>query len=265
MDTAVVNYYENYREEDRITTNNARRIEFLTTVNQLESLLTGKLDILDCASGTGTYAFYLADKGHRLTATDITPRHISYINEHLKEKPYTMETRVLEATDLSCFSDESFDIVLNMGPFYHLTSEEPRKKCFEESLRALRKGGYLITSYIPRLYLNQMIALADNKYLDKKLLSQIKNTGILEHDDPKCFWTDTYYSSYDEMQNLYMKYGLDIIKHFAQDGLAPLFHNRVDQWNDEQFETWLSYHFSVCSEKTIIDMSNHVIIIGQKK
>ena len=110
-----------------------------------------------------------------------------------------------------------------------------------------------------------MIALADNKYLDKKLLSQIKNTGILEHDDPKCFWTDTYYSSYDEMQNLYMKYGLDIIKHFAQDGLAPLFHNRVDQWNDEQFETWLSYHFSVCSEKTIIDMSNHVIIIGQKK
>ena len=27
MSNEVVNYYENYREEDRITTNNARRIE----------------------------------------------------------------------------------------------------------------------------------------------------------------------------------------------------------------------------------------------
>ena len=29
MTNEVVNYYENYREEDRITTNIARRIEFL--------------------------------------------------------------------------------------------------------------------------------------------------------------------------------------------------------------------------------------------
>ena len=27
--------------------------------------------ILDCAAGTGVYAFYLADKGHDVTATDM--------------------------------------------------------------------------------------------------------------------------------------------------------------------------------------------------
>ena len=32
MKNYVVENYENYREEDRLSTNNARRIEFLTTV-----------------------------------------------------------------------------------------------------------------------------------------------------------------------------------------------------------------------------------------
>ena len=45
MSNAVVNYYENYHEEDRITTNNARRIEFLTTIHKFDELLSGNLDI----------------------------------------------------------------------------------------------------------------------------------------------------------------------------------------------------------------------------
>lgn len=265
MNNGVINYYENYKEENRITTNNARRIEFLTTVNQFEKIFTHNLKILDCAAGTGVYTFYLADKGHELTATDITPRHIDYINKCLKSKPYSVETHVLDATDMSCFADASFDVVLNMGPFYHLTKENLRKKCFEESLRVLKQGGYLVTAYIPRMFLNQMLVMSDEKYIDERFLTQIRDTGILTQDDPKCFWTDTYYSSYEEMQELYKKYGLEIISHFAQDGLAPLFHNTVDSWNENQFNTWFKYHLSVCSQKSIIDMSNHVIIIGKKK
>ena len=145
-----------------------------------------------------------------------------------------------------------------------MIDEKARKKCLEESLRVLKKGGYFVVAYIPRLYLNQMIAMLDVKYVDEQLLSQIKTTGVLKHNDPNCFWTDTYYSSYDEMQALFRDNNLDVVMHFAQDGMSPLFHNTVDMWNDEQFDTWLAYHLSVCAEKTIIDMSNHVVIIGKK-
>jgi len=109
-----------------------------------------------------------------------------------------------------------------------------------------------------------MIVMSDTKYIDEILLNQIKNTGVLRSDDPKCFWTDTYYSSYEEMQQLYQNNGLSIEKHFAQDGMAPMFHKTVDTWSDEQFETWYRYHLSVCEEKSIIDMSNHVVIVGRK-
>lgn len=260
----VVSYYETYKEEDRLTTNNARKIEFVTTIRILDSIIGGNKNILDCAAGTGRYAFYFADKGHKVTATDITPRHIDYIRNELENKHYSMESFVLDATDMTCFDDETFDVVLNMGPLYHLTEEGKRYQCFTESLRVLKKGGLLVAAYIPRLYLNQMIAMSDIKYLDMEFLNQIKDTGILKHEDPKCFWTDTYYSSYEEMEELFRKHAIKTVKHFAQDGLLPMLKKKADQWNDEQFKMWCDYHCSVCEEKSIIGMSNHVVIVGRK-
>lgn len=105
--------------------------------------------------------------------------------------------------------------------------------------------------------------LRDKTYaMDTRVLDAV---DMSRHDDPKCFWTDTYYSSYEEMQELYKECSLEIVDHFAQDGLLPLFHEKADQWDQEQFDTWFHYHLSVCSEKSIIDMSNHVIIVGKKK
>ena len=151
MKNHVVETYESYKEENRLTTNNARRIEFETTVRVMEELIgTGK-KILDCAAGTGVYAFHFADRGHEVTATDITPRHVEIMNRILEEKDYKMHTAVLDAADMSMFADESFDVVFNMGPMYHLIDEKQRNKCMEESLRVLKKGGLLFMQISPDL------------------------------------------------------------------------------------------------------------------
>lgn len=264
MKNYVVDSYENYREEDRLSTNNARRIEFITTSRIIDSYIGENKTILDCAAGTGIYSFYFADKGHTVTAADLTPRHISVINEKLKDKPYHMKTAVADATDMSDFEDESFDIVLNMGPFYHLTEENDRRKCLSESLRVLKKGGLLFTAYIPRTFVFQYVALTDKKYLNEKLSCKLLETGVLKHDDENCFWTDTYYSSAEEMEQLYTQNCVEIIDHFAQDGMTPLFSEKVDQWSDDEFKIWCEHHFRICREKTLLGASNHVIIAGRK-
>lgn len=264
MKNHVIESYENYREEDRLTTNNARRIEFINTVKILDEHIKEKSKILDCAAGTGVYAFYFAEREHDVTATDITPRHIDIINKNLSDKNYDMKTAVLDATDLSVFDDGSFDVVLNMGPFYHLIAEEQRNKCINECIRVLKKDGILVTAYIPRFYVFQYVAMSDRRYLDSTLAGQLVETGVLKHSDEKCFWTDTYYSSKEEMEHLYINKNLKIIDHFAQDGTAPLLSRQVDQWNDSEFAIWCQYHYSVCREPSILGASNHVIIIGKK-
>lgn len=140
MKNYVVESYENYKEEERLTTNNARKIEFITTTRVLNELFRNHTKILDCAAGTGAYAFYFAEQGYDVTATDITPRHIEIIRSKLTGKNYAMDTAVLDATDMNVFADETYDVVLNMGPFYHLITETQREKCISESLRVLKKG-----------------------------------------------------------------------------------------------------------------------------
>ena len=97
MKNHVVDTYENYKEEDRLTTNNARRIEFETTVRVMQELIGTDKKILDCAAGTGVYAFHFADRGHEVTATDITPRHVEILNRILQEKNYKISLlKILE-------------------------------------------------------------------------------------------------------------------------------------------------------------------------
>lgn len=265
MKNYVVDNYEHYREEDRLTTNNGRRIEFITTARIMDEWLKGEKRILDCAAGTGIYAFHLADRGHQVTATDITPRHIELIQRQAREQKRQMESFVLDATDMGVFADESFDVVLNMGPFYHLLTREQRDQCMRESLRVLKRGGLIFTSYIPRYYVFQLAALSDTKYLDENLARQIIDTGVLRHDDEKCFWTDTYYSSVEEMERIYLENQVKIMDHFAQDGLTPLFSDQVDEWSEEQFQIWCRYHYSVCRERSTLGASNHVVIVGEKQ
>lgn len=100
MRNFIVESYESSREEDRLITNNARRIEFITTTRIFDELFDNKMKGLDCAAGTGVYAFYLADKGYEVTATDITPRHIALINQKLMDKKYNIATSVLDATNM---------------------------------------------------------------------------------------------------------------------------------------------------------------------
>jgi len=264
MKNHIVDSYEKAHEENRLASNNARRIEFITTTRIMDQIIKEKSTVLDCAAGTGIYAFYLAEQGHQVTATDITPRHIEYINDRLQEKEYQMNTAVLDATDMSMFADESFDVVLNMGPFYHLLTEEQRKKCLAESLRVLKKGGLLFTAYIPRYYVFQYVAMSDSKYLDAGLAKQIIQTGILRHNDEKCFWTDTYYATKEEMEQMYREHQLEIVDHFAQDGMTPAFAAKVDKWDEEQFKIWCDYHYSVCREASLLGAGNHVMIVGRK-
>lgn len=194
-----------------------------------------KSKVLDCAAGTGIYSFYLADKGHDLTALDITPRHIEIIKSEVKNKPYSINASVNDARDLSMFENESFDVVLCMGPLYHLTENSDRLLCLNECKRVLKKDGLLLSAYINRF-----------------------------HDDPLCFWTDTYFDIPQRIEDTYHSLNLDIIDHLATDGTSIIYRNSINSMNDQEFKIWFDYHLRVCREKSIMGISNHGLIVGQK-
>jgi len=264
MRNAVVNSYENYKEEDRLTTDNARRVEFITTAKILKNYLPEKAKILDCAAGTGIYSFHLADIGHDITALDITPRHDELIKKELKNKTYLMNTAVNDARDLSSYDDEGFDAVLCLGPLYHLTEEKDRMQCLSECLRVLKKGGILFSAYINRLFVINLIATNDFKYLDKTFISNLLDTGVSKSDGPLCFWTDSYYEKPEIIEETYKILGLQVLEHAATDGMSIFLQDKINSMNQSEFELWCDYHYATREEKSILGISNHGLIVGRK-
>ena len=260
----VVESYENYKEEDRLKSNNARRIEFITSMRAIKESIPKDSKVLDCAAGTGIYAFELARDGHDVTALDLTPRHVEVMRKELKSCELTMSVDVNDATDLSRFESESFDVVLCMGPMYHLIDEKMRDKCLKECTRVLRTGGKLVVAYISRYAVFPYISIRDKKNIKIELANKLIETGVIRSDDPDCFWTDCFFSTPDEVESDLLKNNLVIEDHLAADGISPILSENVDNMTEDEFKIWCDYHYFICREKSILGMSNHGLLIAKK-
>ncbi len=49
MDNPIITMYENYNEESRLTTNQARKVEFLITQKIFKEIFPANAKVLDCA------------------------------------------------------------------------------------------------------------------------------------------------------------------------------------------------------------------------
>lgn len=261
----IIEYYSQSNEEERLSSNNARKIEFITTTNKIEKLMDKNLRILDVGAGTGIYSIYFAQKGHDVVATDFVPKHVDIIREKvLEQNIHNIETEVVDARDLSQFDDNTFDVVLCLGPIYHLLLEEDRFKCISECLRVLKSEGILAIAYINKHFIVPYLASVDKKYIKASLISKVINEGRIKQEEEDCFWTDAYFTTPEDIENLVGKYNIKKLAHIATDGLSPMLRDSIDKLNEEEFGAWTQYHLSTCEEKSILGVSNHGLFVGQK-
>ena len=265
MSDHMITYYDSYDEDARLQSNNARRIEFLTTTRILGEHLPPSGKILDTACGTGIYALDLAEKGYDVTAYDFTPSLIEILNGKLEKTNLKMETGVGDVRDLSRFGDETFDVVLLMGPLYHLPEAADREKSVTECRRVLKPGGILAAAYIGRFYVFPWCSFQNRFLLTEDFARRILADGAFRHDDPDCFWTDNYFYKPKEIEDFMAGMGFEFLDHAGVDGLAPNFGKQaVDSYTEEEFRAYCEYHYLTCREPSLLGVSNHGLYLGRK-
>ena len=52
------------------------------------------------------------------------------------------------AMDLSAFPDDAYDIVLLLGPLYHLYNAEDKRRALGEAIRVTKPGGLVFAAYV---------------------------------------------------------------------------------------------------------------------
>lgn len=261
----IVDSYSMANEAGRLMGDNAKRLEFFTTIRVLRDHIRPNSRILDCAAGAGAYALHFADEGHDVVALDLVPYHIRVLKSLLVGKPYEMEIGVNDAVDLSRFGDATFDVVLNMGPFYHLPDADRRRRCLAESVRVTRPGGIVAVSYMSRFAVMPFMAQYATVDLPRSLYEKVIGTGALPANDPDCFWTDSYFATPREMTGAIAEAGLEKVDHFAADGISPLMQYTVNAMGTEPFAKWAEFHYRTCREESLLGVSSHGMIIGKKR
>ena len=104
-----------------------------------------------CRRGaTGALSFWLAERGHKVSLIDFTPKHIEIAKQREEENKIKLESIIVgDARELP-YNGNSFDLVLLMGPLYHLTEKSDRLKSIQEAYRVLMPNGRIICEVISR-------------------------------------------------------------------------------------------------------------------
>lgn len=266
MDTGhVIESYSLYDEEGRLTRSSTHRIEFMTTITLLERFIRPGMKLLDAGAGTGRYAFYYAEQGCRVTALDLVPKHVESMQRKAAESPaLPIRTYAGNAVNLACEADESYDVVLLLGPLYHLPEPEDRKACIREALRVLKPGGVLAAAYINKLFTVPHLVQRQPELLRESLVRKLLDGGAIRAGDEECFWTDNWFATPEEIRTLLAPFPLETLEHAAADGIAPFISDALNGLGEEQLRVWFSYHLETCREPSALGLSNHGLYIGRK-
>jgi ubiquinone/menaquinone biosynthesis C-methylase UbiE len=262
----VIEFYERYDEDNRLSADHASKIEFVVTTHVLNEHIDAHHHILELGAGTGAYSMYYAERGNEVVATDISPKHIEMIRQKVKEEHQAIKlsAEVVDAIDLCQFKTGCFDVVLCLGPIYHLTDVNDRVKCIQEALRVLKPGGILAVAYINKHYIIHAVMINMKRYFTQKITEDILRTGTCKEAGENCFISVGFLTTPAEIESFMAQFHVEIIDHAATDGITSLLRNQVNELNDTEYDVWVRYMLSNCREKSLLGISNHVLLMCRK-
>jgi len=123
-----------------------RQAEALNAVIR-DALGAGPHRILDCTCGIGTQALGLAELGHRVTGSDLSPGAIRRAGEEAGARGLSIAFHVVDLLDLGDQVGAGFDVVLSAdNALPHLLSEADLRRGVRNMVSRLRPGGLFLAS-----------------------------------------------------------------------------------------------------------------------
>ena len=256
---ALTDFYSGYDEDGRLRSKHGL-VEFLTTMRYVEKYLQPGMRILEIGAATGRYSHEFARKGYRVDAVELVQHNIDIFTE--KTQPGEDVTiRQGNAKDLHFFADNTFDITLLLGPMYHLFTVEEQRQALYEAVRVTKPGGILFVAYCGNdatmvQYCFGRGMLREQRYRDLVDMQTFKASS-----DPA------------ELFELYRKEDIDALifdlpvqrLHYVGTDMATNYmRDTIDTMDDDFFDLYLKYHFTICERSDMVGVSHHILDVLRK-
>lgn len=239
------------------------RTEFAVTLRAMaEFLPPPPARALDCGGGPGRYAIALAGRGYSVTLFDIAQNNLNLAEIKAREAGVHLDASLHgNALDLSQFSDECFDVVLLMGPLYHLDRLADRLQAICEARRVLRAGGILMAAFITRYAPFRDAAATYPADLEPDIdkWEQLWRDGVNFGG-----WTHAYFAMPSEVTPLMESCGLTTLELIGVEGIAAGHEEKLNLLEGKMWEYWVDINYQFGLDPALRAAADHLLYIGKK-
>jgi SAM-dependent methyltransferase len=268
IDPSIAGYYSQFPEDDRLAQG-----PFL-----LESLRTRELiqrhapappsTVLDIGGGAGAYALWLAGLGYSVHLLDPIPRHIAEAERRSAAASHPLASCVEGDARRLPFPSESANLVLLLGPLYHLTSPEDRAGALDEAARVLRPGGILCCAAIS-CFASSLGGLVGDYFQDphfaamaERDLRDGQHRNLTGRPD---YFTTAYFHRPEVLRAEVLNAGLDLVNLYGIEGPGWILPDIAERLaDDRRREDLLRVARLLESEPFMLASSAHLLAVAQR-
>lgn len=245
-------------------------VEFDRSKEIIGRYLAGTMSICDIGGGIGMYSDWLAGLGHDVTLVELAPTAVQYAEEHMTSSYRAM---VGDARELD-LPDKSFDMVLLMGPLYHLMNREDRLIALSEARRVLKSSGILIAAGISKfssatwalsVYGNGVDFIDDDIYMDM-LREEIGRGRHIRPEKYPYILSNAYFHTIDGLRSEVEDAGFEISESVAVEGCSWITPDIAQKWSDgNRRSRILELIRATEHEETLMGMSPHFLVCARMR
>jgi ubiquinone/menaquinone biosynthesis C-methylase UbiE len=225
--------------------------------------------ILDIGGGPGRYACWLARLGHQVHLVDPVPLHVEQAQAASSSQPgkALASATVGDARNLK-FAGKVADVVLFLGPLYHLAKRRDRMKSLSEAHRTLKPGGLLFAAGISRFasaFDGLFRGFVNNAKFFRIVQRDLRNGQHRNPTNNPAYFTTAFFHHPDELRSEIENAGFDSPQLYGLEGPAWLLPDFERYWNDPKLRArLLAIVKSVETEPTLIGQSAHILAVARK-
>jgi len=265
----VVDYYEQYPEESRLQ-RGPFQLEFERTKNILTAVMPpAPARVLDVGGAAGVYSAWLAALGYHVRLVDASPRLVA----EARRRNGTLSTPIasLEVADARALphEDGSADVVLIMGPLYHLPDAADRVAALREAARVLAPAGLVAVAAISR-YASALDGLARALGADEafvRIRDRDLRDGQHRNDSGRPdYFTTAYFHRPDDLREELEAAGFEDVGVYGVEGPGWMVADFERRWQDPVLRRdFLQVAAALEREPSVIGASAHLLGIGRKR
>jgi ubiquinone/menaquinone biosynthesis C-methylase UbiE len=268
LDPTVAEYYQRWPEEDRLE-QGPFILEQVRTREVIERhARRPPATVLDVGGAAGAYALWLADAGYAVHLIDPVPRLVAEAERRSGARSHPLASCGVGDARALPFPDHSAEIVLLLGPLYHLTEASDRARALGEARRALKPGGQLFAAAISR-WASALDGLSRDLFQDPRFATIVeRDLREGQHRNPTeraDYFTTAYFHHPNELRAEVSSSGLTLEGLYGLEGPGWLLSDVSERLADPRRRSDL---FRVArlleSEPAMLGVSAHLLAVARK-